>query len=94
MTSPRQKKKRLVIKRMKEKLEQKVVSDHKPIVQEKQEPQLTVEAPKPLAIPPQPVVDSEAGQKLKKIKTDLVETKSQDQVVEQPKEEVKTQTKE
>jgi hypothetical protein len=40
------------------------------------------------------VVDSEAGQKLKKIKTGLVETKSQDQVVEQPKEEVKTQTKE
>jgi len=94
MTSPRQKKKRLVIKRMKEKLEQNVVPDHKPIVAEKQVPQLTVAAPKPLANPPQPVVDSEAGQKFKKIKTGLVETKSQDQVVEQPKEEVKTQTKE
>jgi hypothetical protein len=94
MTSPRQKKKRLAIKRMKEKLEQKVVPDHKPIVEEKQVPQLTVTSPKPLANPPQPVVDSEAGQKLKKIKTGLVETKSQDQVIEQPKEEVKTQTKE
>ena len=94
MTSPRQKKKRLAIKRIKEKLEQKVIPDHKPIVEEKQAPPQAVEAPKPVASAPQAVVDSEAGQKLKKAKIGLVETKSQDQVVEQPKEEVKSQIKE
>lgn len=94
MTSPRQRKKRLAIKRLKEKVEQKELSNHKPVVVEKQAPPQAVETPKPVASAPQAVVDSEAGQKLKKAKIGLVETKSQDQVVEQPKEEVKSQTKE
>ena len=94
MTSPRQRKKRLALKKLKEKLEQAAVLDHNPVVVQKQEPQPKVEPPKPVATPPQAVVESDVGQKPKKAKAGLVEIKAQEQVLEQPKEEVKTETKE
>jgi hypothetical protein len=93
MTSPRQRKKRLVLKKMKERLEKANVVEHKPVVVEAQAKTEKTEPVKPVASVPSAVVESEVAQKQKKPKAALVESKSQDQVVEQQKEEVKTQTK-
>jgi hypothetical protein len=86
MTSPRQRKKRLAFLKQKEKEQQNskpVVSSPAPI--------------KPVAATPPAVVESavEPAKAKKPTKNALVEvkaeeTKSQDQVVEQPKQEVKT----
>lgn len=94
MTSPRQRKKRLAFKRMKEKLEQNVVTDHKPVVVQKQAEQQKQEPTKPVAQQQQAVVESVPDLKPKKAKIGLTELKPQVQLVEQPKEEVKTETKE
>jgi hypothetical protein len=85
MTSPRQRKKRAALLARKKKLEEEKVqqSQQAPVVQ-KMEPK--VEAPPPS------VVESASLAKPKKIKLGFAELKSQDQVVEQPKEEVKTST--
>jgi hypothetical protein len=94
MTSPRQRKKRLAFMKMKENLEQKAVSDHKPVVEQKQVQEQKTQPEKTVAPTTTPVVESEVVQKPKKPKAGLVELKSQEQVVEQVKEEVKTPTKE
>lgn len=94
MTSPRQRKKRLALKKLKEKREQQAVSDHKPLVVEKQVQEQKVESSKPVAAPPQSVVESAVDPKPKKPKQTVAETKSQVQVVEQPKQEVKSEIKE
>lgn len=84
MTSPRQRKKRLRLK----------------LANEKQETTLEVEVVEPtksvvaVATPPVSVVESPSTFKTKKSRNALVETKPQDQVVEQPKVEVNTETKE
>jgi hypothetical protein len=93
MTSPRQRKKRAIFLKMEKKLEA-AKEQHKPVVLEKQVEQKKPEPPKPVATPPQAVVESDVGQKPKKAKPGLVEIKAQEQVLEQPKEEVKTETKE
>jgi hypothetical protein len=93
MTSPRQRKKRLVLKKLKERLEKANVVEHKTVVVEAQAKTEKTEPVKPVASVPPAVVESEVAQKQKKPKAALVEPKSQDQVVEQQKEEVKTQTK-
>lgn len=89
MTSPRQRKKRLALFKAKQKQEelvkQNTVVTTKQVEIKKEGPAKPVEAPTP------PVVESEA--KPKKPKNALVETKSQEQVVEQTKPEVKTETK-
>lgn len=89
MTSPRQRKKRLALFKAKQKQEelakQNTVVATQQVEIKKQEPTKLVEATTP------PVVESEA--KPKKLKNALVETKPQDQVLEQNKEEVKTPTK-
>ena len=89
MTSPALRKKSLSFKRTKEKLEQSV-QQHSPI-KLAAEP---VVAAEPVALPTAPVVQSTSEAKLKKVKNALVELNPQDQVVEQPKEEVNTQSKE
>lgn len=95
MTSPRQRKKRLAFKKIKEKLEKRsAVVEHKPIVVEKQAHQQKEEPQKTVAAEPQPVVESPPEPKAKKARIGLTELKSQEQVVEQSKEEVKTETKE
>lgn len=95
MTSPRQRKKRLAFKKMKEKLEKRShVVEHKPVVVEKQAEQQKEEPKKPVATEPQLVVESPPEPKPKKARIGLTELKPQEQVVEQPKEEVKTQPKE
>lgn len=85
MTSPRQRKKRLRLKLAKEKQEATL---SKPEVKENTKSAETV------ASTPTPVVESANTLKAKKLKNALVETKPQDQVVEQQKVEVKTETKE
>lgn len=94
MTSPKQRKKRLAFMKMKENVEQKAVSDHKPVVEQKQVQEQKAQPEKTVAPTTPPVVESEVAQKAKKPKAGLVELKSQEQVVEQVKEEVKTPTKE
>jgi hypothetical protein len=95
MTSPRQRKKRFAILKMKEKLKQEaVVLEHKPNLVEKQVEQKKVETPKAVASPSPAVVESVVESKPKKIKIGSAETKTQDPVLEQAKEEVKTETKE
>lgn len=81
MTSPRQRKKRAHFLSMKQKQEQNLL---KGVVKVETKP---VE---PVAVTPPAVVESNAASKLKKPRNALVETKPQEQVVEQPKEEVKT----
>lgn len=93
MTSPRQRKKMAALLAKKNKLENvKLVApkvEQKPVA--------------PVATATPPVVESETSQQLKVkkplgknalVETKTEETKPVDQVVEQPKEEVKTQTKE
>lgn len=83
MTSPRQRKKRLRIKLAKERKE----LANKQLKVEK-------EVVLPVAKQSEPVLESSTANKPKKVKNALVEVKPQDQVVEQSKEEVKTQPKE
>ena len=93
MTSPRQRKKRAAFLRKQQETAKKVdIEQHKTVVVEKQEVVQKLEPVKPVAEPVAPVVVSEASPKPKKTKTGLVELKSQDQVVEQVKEEVKLST--
>lgn len=96
MTSPRQRKKRLALFKLKEKLKKEtvVVVEHKPVVVEKQVEEKKSEPAKLVASPPPVVVESAVEPKQKKAKAGLVEMKPQEQVVEQPKQEVKTETKE
>jgi len=91
MTSPRQRKKKLAILARRNKLEQLKVEQ--PKVETKPEPAVANDPPV--------VVESAATNKVKKLQTKnaLVETKTEetkttDQVVEQPKQQVKTPTKE
>ena len=93
MTSPRQRKKRALFLKAKEKAEA-VKEQHKPVVVEKQVEEKKPEPTKPVAPPPPVVVESAVEPKPKKAKAGLVEMKPQEQVVEQPKQEVKTETKE
>jgi hypothetical protein len=93
MTSPRQRKKRLALKRMKEKFDQtSAVPQHKLVVAEKQAPIEKSEMEKTVAAATQVVLDSDSAAKQKKTKTGLVEMKPQVQTLEQPKQEVKTET--
>ena len=78
MTSPRQRKKGLILSKLRED-----TSPQQEIVPEK-----TVDAVADI------VVDSSTVVKPKKLKTGLVELKSQEQVIDQEKEEVKTKTRE
>ena len=81
MTSPRQRKKvAALLKLKKEKQQTEVV------------PETTTKMAEPVAKPAEAVVESVPVAKPKKSKTALVELKSQDQVVEQVKEEVKNST--
>ena len=75
MTSPHIKKKKLLILKQKEKELEPVKSEPKKVV----------------ADPVVPVVESQTVTKAKKPKAGLVELKSQDQVVEQKQEEVKSE---
>jgi len=91
MTSPRQRKKRLAALKFKQKQEEQLLKQNmtlevKDVEIKKEEPAMPVE------VVATPVVESES--KPKKTKNGLVEMKAQEQVVEQPKVEVKTQTKE
>jgi hypothetical protein len=81
MTSPRQRKKRLRALLAKQKKEVQVVA-----VETKPQPVV--------ATPAAPVVESPNSMKAKKTKNALVETKPQDQVVEQTATEVNTSSKE
>jgi hypothetical protein len=93
MTSPRQRKKRAAFLKKQEETVKKVnLEQHKPVVVQKQEAIQKSEPVKPVAEPVASVVASEASPKPKKTKTGLVELKSQDQIVEQVKEEVKLST--
>lgn len=95
MTSPRQRKKALALLKLKEKLQKETaLLQHKTVVVEKQAEQKKPEPPQTVANPPPAVVESVVEPKPKKTKAGLVEIKPQDQVLEQPKEEVKTETKE
>jgi hypothetical protein len=85
MTSPRQRKKGLAILRS---IQEAAKSD--PII----EAVVVTDTEKPVDLQPPPVVESAPASKAKKTKTGLVETKAQDQVLEQNKVEVKTQVKE
>lgn len=90
MTSPRQRKKKLTILKLRKKREQQSLKNN--IVEEKQ-PEIKKQEPaKAVEVAAPPVVESET--KPKKTKNALVETKPQEQVVEQSKVEVKTTTKE
>ena len=89
MTSPALRKKSLLFKRTKEKLEQSA-QQHSP-TKFAAEPVVAAEL---VALPTAPVVQSVSEARLKKVKNALVELNPQDQVVEQPKEEVNTQSKE
>ena len=92
MTSPRQRKKRLAIKKMKEKLEERSsVTDHRTVVVEKQATQQKLEIPKAVATQPQPVLESDTAAKQKKPKIGLIEMKPQSEIVQQVKEEVKSE---
>lgn len=104
MTSPRQRKKYAAFLRQKEKEEKATVVDA-PVVEpvktkiEKTVEPLKVEQPVvaqkievPVAAEPPSMVQSGIAAKAKKSKAGLVELKSQDQVVEQQKEEVNTST--
>jgi len=84
MTSPRQRKKRLRLKLAKEKQEALL----------KQEAKQDIKPVETVATPAQAVVESTAPVKSKKAKNGLVELEPQQQVVEQPKAEVKNETKE
>lgn len=90
MTSPRQRKKRLAALKLKQKREEELLKQKTavPVTQT----ELKKEEPvKPVEVSAPPVVESES--KPKKVKNALVETKPQEQVVEQSKVEVKTETK-
>jgi hypothetical protein len=76
MTSPKQRKKRLAVLRAREQASTQEVTTDVKTVETQ----------------PPAVVESPTVPKAKKTKSALVELKSQDQVVEQEKEEVKTQT--
>jgi hypothetical protein len=91
MTSPRQRKKRLAAFKLKQKREEELLKQ-KTVVSESQVEIKQEEPVKLVEVPAVTVVESEA--KPKKTKNALVETKSQEQVVEQLKAEVKTETKE
>ncbi len=94
MTSPRQRKKRLAYLKSIQKNETKPATEHNLVVAEKQVPVQKAQTEKVVAAPTAAVVESEVAAKPKKVKNGLAETKSQDQVVVEQKEEVKTQTKE
>lgn len=94
MTSPRQRKKRLAFKNIKEKLEKESASiKHKPVVVEMQV-QKKEETHKTVDPEPQIVIESPPEPRPKKARIGLTELKSQEQVVEQPRQEVKTEIKE
>ncbi len=78
MTSPRQRKKGLILLKLREDV----------ITQQEIVPEKTVDAAADI------VVDSSTVVKQKKLKIGLVELKSQEQVIDQEKEEVKTKTRE
>ena len=93
MTSPRQRKKRAAfLKKQQETVKKVDIEQHKTVVVEKQEVIQKSEPVKSVAEAIASVVVSEGSAKPKKAKTGLVELKSQDQVVEQVKEEVKLST--
>jgi hypothetical protein len=92
MTSPRQRKKYAAFLRQKEQEVKGSVQSSKDTEAVKTE-KVSVEQPATsVAASQQPVLESGAVAKAKKSKSALVEVKSQDQVVEQTKEEVKTPT--
>lgn len=90
MTSPRQRKKRLALLKLRKKQEeQKNLEQQKLTKQENPQPAQQQPVAKPVDPTPPPVVESEATSKVKKSKIALVETKPPDQVLEQSKQEVK-----
>lgn len=91
MTSPRQRKKRLAAFKLKQKREEELLKQKSAAIVAELEMK-EKEPVRSLEVPPAPVVESET--KPRKTKNALVETKPQEQVVEQPKVEVKTTTKE
>ena len=93
MTSPRQRKKYAAFLRQKEQEVKATVAVAKPAEPVKAQPPVVVQKVEQTVAVAQPaVVESVPAAKAKKQKSSLVEEKSQDQVVEQPKEEVKTST--